>query len=209
MGKDTRLKLGVDIDGVLADWTSAFSRFCEGLFNREFPRFATSWNLDNWGFGPGEFKQAWEAMCADRFFYSSLSPLSDLQGFEFRAFARKHRVYFVTTRPWTEGATIEYQTANWLGGIIGVSCPTVLVTENKGAVAAALGLDAFIDDKPENLADVHKNSPATWLYLRDWPYNRPEISDLVLTPGTYQRVKDFRQFAQIVGGITVAREEQI
>jgi uncharacterized HAD superfamily protein len=207
--KDERLKLGVDIDGVLADWTTSFSRFCAIKLGREFPRFSTTWDLANWGFASGEFKQAWDAMCELPIFYEYLDPQPDTRDFSLHEFSKKHRLFFISTRPRTAGEPMEYQTAKWLSWAMGVNYPTVLITENKGAVAAALGLDAFIDDKPENLADVHKHSPATWLYLRDWPYNRPEISDLVLTPGTYQRVADFRQFAQITGGITVSREARL
>lgn len=202
MAKDNRLRIGVDLDGVLFDWTSSFSRLCEGLYGREFPKFGTGWNLPNFNLTPDEFKRAWDTMCADSFFYVDLRPFVDVASLALSAFDKEYRLYFVTSRPWVAGDPIEIQSARSLRDNFGITYPTVIVTENKGATAAALGLTDFIDDKPENLADIRKHSPVTRLYLRNWLYNQSADIESVLPLGSYERVASFTQFLLLVGSVT-------
>jgi len=73
---------------------------------------------------------------------------------------RRWEVLFITTRPLAAGATTQVQSQEWLAAK-GFRHPSVYVVKgSRGKVAAALDLDAVIDDRPENCLDVATESPA-------------------------------------------------
>ena len=74
--------------------------------------------------------------------------------------ARRWEIIFLTTRPQTAGATAQVQTQRWLESH-GFNLPSVFVVHgSRGRVAAALGIDLVIDDRPENCLDVVVDSKA-------------------------------------------------
>lgn len=73
---------------------------------------------------------------------------------------RQWEIIFLTKRPQTAGATAQVQSQRWLESK-GFSLPSVYVVQgSRGRIAAALGLDIVIDDRPENCLDVVADSPA-------------------------------------------------
>ena len=73
---------------------------------------------------------------------------------------RRWEVIFLTKRPETAGATSQMQTQRWLE-LHGFVLPSVYVVQgSRGRIAAALGLDIVIDDRPENCLDVVVDSKA-------------------------------------------------
>jgi hypothetical protein len=73
---------------------------------------------------------------------------------------RRWEVIFLTKRPPTAGATSQLQTQRWLEAH-GFPLPSVFVVQgSRGKIAAALGLDFVIDDRPENCLDVVVDSKA-------------------------------------------------
>ena len=69
-------------------------------------------------------------------------------------------VLFVTQRPGTAGRTQQLQTQHWLKRR-GFEYPSVYTTMgSRGAIAAALTLDAHIDDRLQNCMDVATESKA-------------------------------------------------
>jgi len=69
-------------------------------------------------------------------------------------------VLFVTQRPGTAGRTQQLQTQHWLKRR-GFEYPAVYTTVgSRGAIAAALTLDAHIDDRLQNCVDVAAESKA-------------------------------------------------
>jgi hypothetical protein len=78
------------------------------------------------------------------------------------ALARERRwdVLFITQRPASAGDTCQVQTQRWLARH-GFAYPSVYVIHGtRGRIAAALDLDAVIDDRPENCLDVVVDSKA-------------------------------------------------
>jgi hypothetical protein len=78
------------------------------------------------------------------------------------ALARERRweIIFLTKRPETAGATAQVQTQRWLESK-GFALPSVFVVQgSRGRIAAALGLDMVVDDRPENCLDVVVDSKA-------------------------------------------------
>lgn len=69
-------------------------------------------------------------------------------------------VLFITTRPSSAGDTTQLQSQRWLEAH-GFELPSVyVVSGSRGRIAAALGLDAVLDDRPENCLDVATDSSA-------------------------------------------------
>lgn len=73
---------------------------------------------------------------------------------------RRWEVIFLTKRPETVGATAQVQTQRWLESH-GFTLPSVYVVQgSRGRIAASLGLDIVVDDRPENCLDVVVDSKA-------------------------------------------------
>ena len=73
---------------------------------------------------------------------------------------RKWEVLFLTKRPASAGATSQMQTQRWLEAK-GFALPSVYVVQgSRGRIAAALGLDFVVDDRPENCLDIVVDSKA-------------------------------------------------
>src|SRR5207237_8795780 len=73
---------------------------------------------------------------------------------------RRWEIIFLTKRPQSAGATAQVQSQRWLESK-GFTLPSVYVVQgSRGRIAAALGLDLVIDDRPENCLDVVVDSRA-------------------------------------------------
>jgi len=73
---------------------------------------------------------------------------------------RRWDVLFITSRPSTQGLTVQRQSQRWLERM-GFKLPSVYVVHgSRGRVAAALNLDVVIDDRPDNCLDVVLESKA-------------------------------------------------
>lgn len=176
--KDERLAIGFDVDGVFSDFVAAYRKVCEKITGRDLSAPPSNWGMDNWGLTPEETKKAWEVVTSTEDFYVHLKPYEESEIFNLYKLESKYKMFFITTRATTVGMPMEKQTAYWLSMITGIEYPTVVVTDNKGEIAAALGLVAFIDDRPENLRTIAYASPDTKLFLRDGSWNQ-DAEDLI------------------------------
>lgn len=181
------MKLGFDLDGVLADFNTAFIELIRQQTGIVLPRpsatYPDVWNYHvAGGVTPEQEIALWNTIGHSQFwgtlhaYPETLEVLDKLTKLRFEG----HDIYFVTSRP---GEKAKFLTERWLS-LHGMNNPTVLVTSDKGPVVQGLGLEAFIDDKPENLTEIDKASPSTRLYLYDAPYNRPKsiaVFGMVLT----------------------------
>jgi hypothetical protein len=78
---------------------------------------------------------------------------------------RRWEVIFLTTRPSTAGELVQLQSQRWLEAH-GFHFPSVYVVQrSRGKIADALGLDAFVDDRPENCLDIAVESKAKVLLI--------------------------------------------
>ena len=66
------------------------------------------------------------------------------------ALANRWEIIFLTKRPQSAGSTAQLQSQRWLESN-GFTFPSVYVVQgSRGRIAAALGLDVVVDDRPEN-----------------------------------------------------------
>jgi uncharacterized HAD superfamily protein len=172
------LKIGIDIDGVLANFNSAYIRLLGRIGGKyvDTSYQPTQWSYEtDLGFDGETVHMAWEEIKKGGFWYS-LDPLADV--LDLPDICEDHDVYFITQRP---GKYAKLESEDWLREHYGVDVPTVLITESgKGPIVKALDLDLFIDDRDKNILDVRRESPRTHCFIVDRPYNRT-FDDLAVT----------------------------
>jgi len=175
------LRIGFDLDGVLADMESALIREAEKLFRSSLKRqtahrgtHASMFDLvpedvaDNaplrheLELTARERRQLWRHVHSIDGFWESLEETEP--GIVARlatiAAERHWEIIFLTRRPATAGATSQIQSQRWLEAK-GFRLPSVyVVTASRGLIAAALTLDIVVDDTPENCVDVASDSKA-------------------------------------------------
>jgi hypothetical protein len=87
------------------------------------------------------------------------------------AVERRWEIIFLTKRPSSAGGTSQLQTQRWLDAK-GFRLPSVYVVQgSRGRIAAALGLDIVVDDRPENCLDVAVDSQARAILV--WRTDQP------------------------------------
>ena len=90
-------------------------------------------------------------------------------------------IIFLTKRPETAGSTAQLQSQRWLVSK-GFPLPSVYVVQgSRGRIAAALGLDTVIDDRPENCLDVVVDSKARAVLV--WRYQDAQLPAATLRLG--------------------------
>jgi hypothetical protein len=86
---------------------------------------------------------------------------------------RRWEIIFLTTRPSTAGELVQLQSQRWLAAH-GFAYPSVYVVHrSRGKIADALGLDAFVDDRPENCLDIAVDSKAKVILI--WHGNMKDV----------------------------------
>ena len=176
------VRIGFDMDGVLADFASAFRDVETRLFGgtptvaAEAPEVeAQQEEAQNASGSAGQSPHAmrrrrdavWNAIHRTPDFWTTLQPLDPGAVRRIHALMIRYRweVFFITQRPATEGQTVQRQTQRWLVGQ-GFDLPSVLVISgSRGAAAGALRLNFHIDDSAQNCLDVVSESPARPLLI--------------------------------------------
>jgi 5'(3')-deoxyribonucleotidase len=177
------VKIGIDIDMVLADYVKGYNALAKAELGIDLPDPATTWEWDrDNGVTKEQANKLW-AYIKTSMFWGSLLPMPGaLEALEsLNALTLQgHDVYFITSRP---GHLAKFLSEMWLK-FHGMDTPTVIIAHEKGPIAKGLDLDVFVDDKPENNKDVIDATgrycvvPGGGLrtniraYLIDHPYNQ-------------------------------------
>ena len=184
------LRIGFDMDGVLADFSSAFREHEVRLFGRRQRPRPTAADAAATAAIPRRKKSVRRApgRTRRRSRGARLAGAKTPSGTRSKALRTsgrrcgrstrercgrihelmlRHRweVFFITQRPFTEGETVQRQTQRWLVAQ-GFDLPSVLVLRgSRGAAAAALRLDYHVDDRPQNCIDVTADSKAKTILI--------------------------------------------
>lgn len=176
-------KLGLDIDGVLCDFITAYKALIVELTAKNlFPADAEwgCWDFDRQcGYvNNPDLNMVWKHIQQSSTFWELLKPYPETQEVLWQLYGlilKGHDVYFITTRPGGGEVSAKRQTEGWLKYQMGRPqigfIPTVLITSEKGTAAEALALDYYIDDKWENCTAVSAVDGVK-VYLMDRPWNR-------------------------------------
>ena len=174
------LRVGFDLDGVLADLNTALVREALRLFpdaeRRTGPPVVdqSPAPADAADREPGEVsptslaltsrqeRQLWSEVKRLDNFWETLAEtepgiirrLADVAG------ARRWEVMFLTSRPKTAGDPVQVQSQRWLRAL-GFNLPSLfVVSTSRGKIASSLELDVVVDDRPENCLDIAIDSRA-------------------------------------------------
>jgi uncharacterized HAD superfamily protein len=162
-----RLRIGFDVDGVLADFAGPAMEIGRKMFPDAHIHNGV-WDL---GMTPEQADAVLANVATQRDFYYGL-PL--IEGAQYLTEAqRKHTLYFITARNSTIGMPIEEQTHFWLNWMLDIDAPTVIVVpsgKHKAPLYDALHLDAFIEDRVDTIEDMI--SKGRLCYVFDQPWNQ-------------------------------------
>ena len=180
------LRVGFDLDGTVADMYSALRREAIELFGEEVLRApveaskpqeagkesapqpkpeddqTASLAIQELHLTSRQQNQLWEHVKQIENFWNTLPELEPgiISRIARTARERQWEIIFLTTRPSTRGDLVQLQSQQWLEAH-GFQYPSVFVVQrSRGKIADALGLDAFVDDRPENCLDIVVESKA-------------------------------------------------
>ena len=158
------LRLGIDVDGVVADFRTAF----RALAGRELGAAAPAREAD---LGKAHVDRLWRTVATIPNWWLELPAYEADQIARLYARARESRweVFFMTSRPPSAGDSVQLQTQVWLERH-GYFLPAVLTTPAgaRGELARSLRLDLALDDRLINCVEVISASNAkALLMLRD------------------------------------------
>lgn len=161
------LRLGFDVDGVLADFRRAFQATARECLDREVPLDAR--DEKNTLTHP-DVERVWKHIWRRPNWWMGLQPYEPGEIASLYALSRAGRweVCFLTKRPPSAGDSVQFQTQWWLEQQ-GFYLPAVItVPGSRGDLANALRLDLIIDDQFVNCAEVIGAGPTkAVLMLRD------------------------------------------
>jgi hypothetical protein len=168
------LRIGFDMDGVLADFATAYRAIETRLYGPAEPARvddpeSVAEPNDTQAPVPSLRRRnaIWEAIRQTPDFWQTLAPLDTGAVRRIHELTLRHRweTFFITQRPATKGETVQRQTQRWLVAQ-GFDLPSVLVINGpRGAAAGALSLDYHVDDSPTNCVDVKSESTARPILL--------------------------------------------
>ena len=165
-----------DVDGVLADWTEAFTGLANSLWpgcilqcqETTAPFYMSPGHFTD----PALFNKTWEYLLQTPNWWASLHQL--VFGDEFKRIAylaRQVPVYFVTNR-WHYVNPANLQTTEWLRNM-GVPNASVICTRLKGEAAYLLRTTHSLEDKRDNAIDIRNYTlPDSRSYLINRLYNQ-------------------------------------
>lgn len=170
------MRFGVDIDGVVADFVTAFTREVNSIWLGKLP---IGYQPDDWSWSEkltkAEVGRVWDVISTRHNWWLSLPP-----DFENVRAVANHRIrhpddeiFYVTARKATRGMPVMHQTQVWLEqcGIGGLGTAVIVDEESdKVPIFNALKCDANIDDKLE--AVIVHDRETNGAFLLDRSHNR-------------------------------------
>jgi hypothetical protein len=179
------IRIGFDVDGVVANFTAAYRAVEKRLFAGHSSRADEPESedraqdqrdsrlreaIDRPGETPADSHQPhemrrrrdliWKEIKQTRDFWATLEPTEDGGVRRIHQLMLRYRweVFFITQRPATAGDTVQRQTQRWLVEQ-GFDFPSVLVvTGSRGVISSALRLSYHVDDSPQHCIDVRADS---------------------------------------------------
>ena len=168
------LRIGCDLDGVLADLgvhlrvgreappppPAGPPAAAEGpTGGAPGPGVDALFDTDHLRGAPSD---VWRHLLSIENFWETLDEIESgsVRGLWELAAERGWEVIFLTSRPASKGDAVQRQTQRWLARR-GFELPSVFTTKgSRGRIASALSLDVLVDDNPENCLDVASQSDA-------------------------------------------------
>jgi 5'(3')-deoxyribonucleotidase len=199
---ETRLKVvGCDLDDVLADFMGRFIDMASERFG--IPADKTlrpiDWEWSNMGWSKEQESALWQQLHDTPDFWITLDIIPGVDRQLVRELSDRTSLYFPTARAEAIGTlSTRDQCARWLVKNFNIAYPTVIVSTEKGPLAAALKYDYFADDRPKNCYEVKAARPECNVILVDSSHNRDRATTDKAGELGIPRVSGFNEFAQMV-----------
>jgi hypothetical protein len=191
------------VDGVLADFRSAFRAVAAGLIDGEPQDFdRVSSPQSDVPLAPDEVRRVWDRIAKTPNWWMEIAPYEPEQIARLYGLTRAAgwEVFFLTKRPPSAGDSVQFQTQWWIERC-GFYLPSVLtVPGSRGEVANALRLDLVVDDQLINCVEVVSTAPTKAIFMqrtpdaaaRDHATNRGigVVSTLADALGVMERLQD-------------------
>jgi hypothetical protein len=156
--------VGLDVDGVVADFLRPFLRFIEKQTGCGPIDSETLTDLSFKGHPvvtDAVIEESLAALSQDLTFWHRLDPLLTPSEWEsVEVLSRGRQLVFITHRHGRDGYDVRQVTSDWLKKH-GISRPVVHCTQDyKSKLVESLGVDVFVDDRYENCQDVAEKTRA-------------------------------------------------
>jgi len=154
------LRIGIDIDGVLADFRTAFHAAALRCLRHDVDD-----EQDLEGLSPlsaGDVRRVWEYIATTENWWMQVPAYEPDQIARLYSLMRADgwEVFFMTKRPPSAGDSVQFQTQWWIERF-GFYLPSVLtVPGSRGDIANGLRLDLVLDDQLINCVEVISTAPA-------------------------------------------------
>jgi hypothetical protein len=173
-------KYGIDLDGVLAEFTTMMVKILNTLGANLPNNFApTDWNWTNANLPAGLMSKAWKMVDSIDDFWMTLTPTNDIVAMAM--FFHEHAdkdcdIYFITAREDRHRGSVRYESERWLIDNLGQPKQTVNVIPvrsgmDKASVIHALNITCSIDDYTPTIVNAKsslKNHHRPYLLSRPW-----------------------------------------
>ncbi len=166
------LRIGLDVDGVLADFRSAFHASAEHCLKRAIAEPTDSDEAP----GPltaDDVRRVWDYVAKTQNWWMNVPAYEPDQIARLYSLTRAAgwEVFFLTKRPASAGDSVQFQTQWWIERF-GFYLPAVLTVPGaRGEIANGLRLDLLVDDQLINCVDVVSASATKALLMLRTPDN--------------------------------------
>ncbi len=166
------LRLGFDIDGVLANFQAAFRATAVRIVHGEVEDFDPGESPQSESpLAPGAVRRVWDHIAKAPNWWMEIDAYEPDQIARLYSLTRAAgwEVFFLTKRPPSAGDSVQFQTQWWIERF-GFYLPSVLtVPGSRGDVANALRLDLVVDDQLINCVEVVSASPTKAILMQRTP----------------------------------------
>jgi len=161
------LRIGIDLDGVLADFRSAFRATALHCLRRDVDDPAAALEGTPGSLTDKDIRKVWDHIARTPNWWMEVPAFEPEQIARLYACTRASawEVFFLTRRPASGGDSVQFQTQWWIERF-GYYLPAVLtVPGSRGDVANGLRLDLLLDDQLINCVEVVSSTPTKALLM--------------------------------------------
>jgi hypothetical protein len=210
--------IGVDLDGVLANFNAAYTKLIKDFTGIELPKdgpdYPTSWCYEREaGVTKAQEDRIWkEGILSSPTFWYQLPAYAHTPNALYRLLTSFKPVYFITSR---SGKNCQAQSAAWVrdqwfsySKSLVQPLPAVCVVpshKNKIDVLKGLAVTHYIDDRLDTMYLMATQRLNTKLFLLDQPWNRNDANEQSIIAAqkndewNYKRIKSVEEFLTEVG----------
>lgn len=171
-------KIGVDCDGVLANFVKAFIEEANRIWPGKVPKTYEhkTWDFPTEILNKAEANRVWDKIKATPDWWLTVDAFTENVGALAVFFwtQKNHDIYIVTSRTETAGHSVAWQTNKWLEacGIAPVANYLGVIvapnSDDKAAIYEKLGIEFSIDDKAETVEQCQQLGQAAFVLDRPW-----------------------------------------